>query len=97
MTQGVMEYLDQQRTARSAGSDHLCQWAGKHSADPTPVTMLELARPCGHSADAGTLVPTCSRHLAIVESKWGIAGIATPCSVCGVESNLGVVARVPAR
>lgn len=82
------------RRERRASS---CGWFGPHSEDPTPVTLLDLSRTCGHDQDLSTPVPTCSTHLAAVESTDGVASVRTPCSVCGVVSAPRVVDRAPAR
>ncbi|MGI8307063.1 hypothetical protein [Saccharopolyspora hattusasensis] len=74
-----------------------CRWFGEHSEDPTPVTVLVIERPCCHAEDAGHLVPTCTAHLAMVESTGGEASVATPCLVCREVSALRVVSRVAAQ
>lgn len=74
-----------------------CYWAGEHSEDPTPVTVLVMGRPCGHDEDAGDPAPTCSKHLQELESRQSMAEVLTECSVCGTASKLAVIGRAPAR
>lgn len=75
-----------------------CGWMGTdHAQDPTPVTLLTMGRPCGHEDNSDAPAPTCSSHLALVESNDGIASALSRCAVCGLSSRLVVVSRVSAR
>lgn len=84
------------RGSRRRLSAQDCRWYGEHSEDPTPVTVLTLEHECGHGDDDAP-VPTCTRHLTMVESTAGIARHPTTCSTCGTVSALRVVSRVIAR
>lgn len=71
-------------------------WLGEteHSADPTPVTVLTIERPCGHGTDS---FPVCTTHLRTFQDTDDIATNATACTTCGVVSKLAVISHVPAR